>query len=626
MKKSSNYNFNKYVTLLVCFLTLSCTERKIKVEDKNQTVSAYIEKKIDIPIPTKKAERVQINTNEYTDDFYYLYDKKNPLTQEYIKDEKEYAKYEMFQLLNIKKDLDLELKLRKGEVKKETIKISPEKNYLAYSDKYNEFEAYSIKIKNIKTGAVIQQINNVYGNIEWANDDKVLYYCTFEKNKVSKLYRYNLINNSIQLIYEEKNPNYSINLTKTISKSYIILNSKSKTANEILYIGARDQNNKLKVFIPRKEGVFYDIQHAGYKFIVLTNSNAPNYKIMAVNVLEEFRNTWENILSNNKNQKLNKLLVNKYNAIVFYTENNLKKIKVINLRNFKSYNLEFKNEINYDLDEYEEQNYNSNSFKFKFSSLTMPEIVYKYDTGMKILSKYQQQEIYNYNSTDYISKTISLAGKNGNISVSLISKKTNKNEPKILFNLAGNSEHDYFHPEIVSLLDRGYSVAYIHLAGGESNCQEWFDSKDINFKRDFIYDISNTIDYLVEKKYTTYNNVYAYGKSAGALALQILANLKPQNLNTIILNNPYAYDFRKTTEKREDMLHYQLKTAPYYTLQDKKYPNIFIQTDVEDLETIRYIAKTRTLKGNNSKISLKFTDKDNYIEYIANNYSFSLSN
>lgn len=626
MKKSNNYNFNKYVTLLVCFLTLSCTERKIKVEDKNQTPSAYTEKKINVPIPTKKIEKVRINTNEYSDDFYYLYDKKNILTQEYIKSEADYAKYETYQLLKLKKDLELELNLRKGEVKKETIKISPEKNYLAYSDKYNEFEAYSIKIKNIKTGTVIKQINNVYGNIEWANDDKVLYYCTFEKNKVSKLYRYNLINNSIQLVYEEQNPNYSINLTKTISKSYIILNSKSKTTNEILYIGARDQSNKLKVFIPRKEGVFYDIQHAGYKFIVLTNSNAPNYKIMAVNVLEEFRNTWENILSNNKHQKLNKLLVNKYNAIVFYTENNLKKIKVINLRNFKSYNLEFKNEINYDLDSYEEQNYNSNSFKFKFSSLITPEIVYKYDTGMKILSKYQQQEIYNYNSTDYISKTISLAGKNGNISVSLISKKTNENKPKILFNLAGNSEHDYFRPELVSLLDRGYSIAYIHLAGGENNCQEWFDSKDLNFKRDFIYDISNTIDYLVEKKYTTYNNVYAYGKSAGALALQILANLKPKNLNTLILNNPYAYDFRKITEKKEDIFHYQLKTAPYYTIQDKKYPNIFIQTDIEDIETIRYIAKLRSLKNNTAKVSLKFTDKHNYIEYLANNYSFLLNN
>lgn len=626
MKKSSNYNFSKYVTLLVCFLTFACTERKIKVEDKNQSTSPHTEKKINVPIPTKKTEKVKINTNEYTDDFYYLYNKKNILTQDYIKSEADYAKYETYQLLKLKKDLEFEINLRKGEVKKETIKISPEKNYLAYSDKYNEFEAYSIKIKNIKTGAVIKQINNVYGNIEWSNDDKVLYYCTFEKNKVSKLYRYNLINNSIQLIYEEQNPNYSINLTKTISKSYIILNSKSKTSNEILYIGARDQINKLKVFIPRKEGVFYDIQHAGYKFIVLTNSNAPNYKIMAVNVLEEFRNTWENILSNNKNQKINKLLVNKYNAIVFYTENNLKKIKVINLRNFKSYNLEFKNEINYDLDSYEEQNYNSNSFKFKFSSLTMPEIVYKYDTGMKILSKYQQQEIYNYNSTDYISKTISLSGKNGNISVSLISKKINENEPKILFNLAGNSEHDYFHPELVSLLDRGYSMAYIHLAGGENNCQEWFDSKDLNFKRDFIYDISNTIDYLVEKKYTTYNNIYAYGSSAGALALQILANLKPRNLNTLILSNPYTYDFRKITEKREEIFHYQLKTAPYYTLQDKKYPNMFIQTDIEDIETIRYIAKLRSLKNNNAKVSLKFTDKHNYIEYLANNYSFLLNN
>lgn len=630
MKKS---NTKKICILLILssLLLFSCAEKNVKGKEKNQKETYESQKskpkeKIDVPTPQKKPEKVQITSNTYLDDFYYLYNKKNELTKNYIENEINYEKYETNDLLDIKKELELEIKLRKGETKKETIKISPDKNYIAYSNKYNEFEAYTIKIKHIKSGKVVEEINNIYGNIEWTNDDKILYYCVFENNRSSKLYKYTLSTNSKKLVYEEKDINYSLNLAKTISNSYIILNAQSKTANEILYIGAREQAPKLKVFMPRKEGVFYDIQHNGYKFIVLTNSNSPNYKIMAVNVLEEFRNTWEEVFSNNKNQKLNKLIVNKNDAIVFYTEDDLEKIKVINLKNFKRYNVEFTGNINYDLDAYDEENYTSNSFKFKLSSLTSPETIYKYNTERKFLSKYQQQEVYNYNQDNYISKKITMAGKNGNITVSIVSKKNSKPESKMLINLAGQSENDYFHPEIVSLLDRGYSVAYIHINGGKNNCQEWFESKDLNFKRDFIYDINNTIDYLVEKKYTTHDKVSAYGKGAGGLALQILANIKPYSLKNIIVNNPYAYDFRKNTQKKEDFFLYTLKTAPYYNVQDKKYPNIFLQTDNEDLESLRYIARLRGLKNNTNKVSFKLTEKDNYVEYLASNYSFLLKN
>lgn len=628
---SHNLKYYKKSILIILssLLLFSCTEKNVKVSEKKSKVflentKNKVQEKVEIPIPYKKPEKVKINTSEYLDDFYYLYDKKNELTKNYIQSETEYEKYKTNKLLNIKKEVELELKLRKVETKKETIKISPNKNYIAYSNKYNDLEPYKVKIKNIKTGKIIEELANVYGNIEWTNDDKILYYCTFENNRSSKLYKYNLNTNSTKLVYDEKDINYSLNITKTISASYIILNSQSKMANEILYIGAREQATKLKVFMPRKEGVFYDIQHNGYKFIVLTNSHSPNYKIMAVNVLEEFRNTWEEVFSNNKNQKLNKLIVNKNDAIVFYTEDNLEKIKVINLKNFKRYNLEFNGNLNYDLDAYDEEDYNSNSFKFKLSSLTTPEIIYKYNTERKTLTKYQQQEVYNYNQDNYTSKKLSIIGKNGNITVSIVSKKPNKNEnsTKMLLNFAGQLENDFFHPEIVSLLDRGYSIAYLHINGGKNNCQEWFESKDLNFKRDFIYDISNTIDYLVDKKLTSHDKISAYAKDAGGLALQILANIKPASLKNIIINTPYAYDFRKYIEKKEDFFMYQLKTAPYYNIQDKKYPNIFIQTYDGDLEALRYIAKLRTLKNNNSIVSLKFTEKDNSIEYLASNYSF----
>lgn len=619
--------------ILSSLLVFSCAEKNVKIQEKNvkilsETQKIKLQAKVTIPIPNKKPQKIKINKHDYLDDFYYLYDNKNDLTKTYIQNETEYEKYQTSELLNIKQEIELELKLRKSENKKETIKISPNKNYIAYSNKYNEFDPYTIKIKNLKNGKIIEEINNVYGNMEWSNDDKILYYCTFENNRSSKLYKYIISSNSKKIVYDEKDMNYSLNLSKTISRAYIILNSQSKNANEILYIGAREQANKLNVFMHRKEGVFYDIQHNGYKFIVLTNSNSPNYKIMAVNVLEEFRNTWEEIFANNKNQKLNKLIVNKNDAIVFYTENNLEKIKVIELKNFKSHNIEFTENLNYDLDSYDEENYDSNNFKFTLSSLTTPEIIYKYNTEKKILSKYQQQEVYNYNQNNYVSKKLTILGKNGEINISIVSKKTSKNENnrKMLINFAGQDENDFFHPEIVSLLDRGYSVAYLHLNGGKNNCQEWFESKDLNFKRDFIYDISNTIDYLVDNKFTSHDNISAYAKGTGGLVLQILANIKPYSLKNIVINNPYSYDFRKIIEKKEDFFIYQLKTAPYYNIQDKKYPNIFIQTDSEDLESLRYIAKLRTLKNNHNKVSFKFTEKDNYIEYLSSNYSFLLKN
>ena len=85
---------------------------------------------------------------------------------------------------------------------------------------------YTVYLKNLQTGEMLKDvIPNVTANMEWANDDKTLFYAKQHPTTLRyyRIYRHVLGTDPAknELVYEEKDDAYGCYLSKTKSKKYL---------------------------------------------------------------------------------------------------------------------------------------------------------------------------------------------------------------------------------------------------------------------------------------------------------------------------------------------------------------------------------------------------------------------
>jgi len=183
------------------------------------------------PVARKVAHVIQIHGYTLKDDYFWLRDKKNPEVIKYLEDENAYTEEVMspnkdFQetlykeMLSHIKQTDLSVPSRIGdyyyysrteegkqypyqcrkkgslEASEEVLldlnklaeghsylglggfRVSDDGNLLAYSTDTTGYRQYTLHVKDLRTGATLRESIERTGSINWANDNKTLFYTT----------------------------------------------------------------------------------------------------------------------------------------------------------------------------------------------------------------------------------------------------------------------------------------------------------------------------------------------------------------------------------------------------------------------------------------------------------------
>jgi oligopeptidase B len=136
-------------------------------------------------------------------------------------------------------------------------------------------------------------------------------------------------------------------------------------------------------------------------------------------------------------------------------------------------------------------------------------------------------------------------------------------------------------------------------------------------KKNTFNDYIDCSKYLIEKKYTSEQHLYALGGSAGGLLMGAVVNMAPQLYNGVIAAVPFVdvvstmldESIPLTTNefdewgnpKNKDAYDYMYSYSPYDQVQKQAYPNLLITTGLFDSqvqywEPAKWIAKLRDYK------------------------------
>lgn len=518
------------------------------------------------------------------------------------------------------------------------ISISPDNKKLAYSSDTLSRRLYTIRFLNIETGKLYnEKILNTTGSLVWANDNKTVFYSKKDEStlRVDKIFKHKLNSDakSDQLIYEEKDESFSVGVSKSKSEKFLFINSRSTLTSEVRYTDANNPDGKFKVFSKREEGHEYSISHFNDSFFIITNKdNAKNFKLMKTSLDYNDEKKWVNVIKHREEVLLEGIEIFNDFLVVVERDSGLIKMNIKKWDNSDDYYLPIDGET-YSLSPGTNIDFNSKIFRYSFSSLNTPSSVVDFDMETKSFEIKKKQEVLgnNFDEENYITERKWAKSHDGtDVAISIIRhKKTklNQDTPLLLYGYGsyGITLDPYFSSVRLSLLDRGFVYAIAHIRGSEYLGRDWYESGKLLNKKNTFLDFIYCAKYLIKKKYTSENHIYAMGGSAGGLLMGAVLNLEPMLFNGVISAVPFVdvmttmldesiplttleYDEWGNPNNKE-YYDYMLSYSPYDNVIKGDYTNILVTTGLHDSqvqywEPAKWVAKLRDYNNSDSTILL----------------------
>lgn len=517
------------------------------------------------------------------------------------------------------------------------LQVSPDNKILAFGEDTLSRRVYHIRFKNLETGEFLDdKLDNTTGDGAWANDNRTYFYTT--KNKVSllseKIYRHTLGNtpSSDELVYSEEDPSFYLGVYKSKSDQYIIIGEQSTLANDYHILNADNPNGEFRRFTPREEVHEYSIDHFEDKFYIVTNWQAPNFRLMETPEKATQKSNWVEVIPHREDVLISGIEVFQDYLVVSERGNALTNIKVINQNTDEEHYLEFDEEA-YVVYPSTNPEFDTKTLRFGYSSLTTPNSTYDYNMDTREMELMKQQEVVGgHNPDDYTTERFFIEARDGvMVPVSVVYKNSvekSPDTPLLLYSYGsyGSSTDPWFNSSLLSLLDRGFIYAIAHIRGGQEMGRQWYEDGKMFNKINTFTDFIDVAKYLEDNGYSSAPHMYARGGSAGGLLMGAVVNMAPKQFNGAIAAVPFV-DVVSTmldetiplttnefdewgNPKNEDSYHYMLSYSPYDNVIEQEYPNLLVTTGLFDSqvqywEPAKWVAKLRDKKTGDNVLLLK---------------------
>ena len=510
--------------------------------------------------------------------------------------------------------------------------VSQDNRLLAYAEDLVGRRQYTMKVKDLTTGkALADKVDNVEPNLVW-DDKRTVYYV--EKDPVtllSKRVKAHVLGSPAsadRLVYEEKDDSFYMGVGRTSDDKFICIYLQSTVSNEQRCTSAA-RPGEFAVVAPREREFRYEADHVGNRWVIRTNWNAPNYKLMSVgdSAANGNRAAWTDLVAHRSDVFIENFKpFNSFIAIEQRAAGN-KKIRLL-MTSGRSNDVD-SDEPAYTMELADNPEVTATRLRYTYDSLTTPEITYEVDSRTGARTVLKRTPSPNFDPANYGTERVWAPARDGTqIPVSLVYRKgfqRNGTAAMLQYGYGsyGSSTDPAWSPTIPSLLDRGMVYAIAHVRGGQEMGRAWYDQGHLLNKKNSFTDFIDVTRYLTSQGYAAKDRVAAMGGSAGGLLMGAVANMAPQDYRVIINQVPFVdvvttmldasiplttneYDEWGNPAQRQ-FYDYMLSYSPYDQIRPQAYPAMFIGTGLWDsqvqyYEPAKYVARLRATKTDSNPL------------------------
>ena len=560
--------------------------------------------------------------------------------------------------------------------------VSPDGNLLAYSTDNTGFRQYTLRIRDLRTGHDLPDTAERTGSITWAADSATLFYTTEDEvtKRHDRLYRHVVGTAEHILVFEEKDERFNLGVGQTRDHKYILLEAGSHTTSECRFLPAATPTSEFSLIAPRVDDQEYSVDHRDGLFYIRTNDITKNFRLIVAPVAKPGRESWREVFCGADDIPLEDFDLFQTFCVLSERKAGLPTLAVYPLtgnpaRDFAlddPAQIEFP-EPAYTASAHNNREFDSTHFRYSYQSLVSPPSVYDYSVATGLSTLLKQQEVPgDFDSADYASERLWIpAADKVMIPVSLVYRRnmfhnrraTDNGQSQNPLYVYGYGSYGYalpvgFSATRLTLLDRGFIVAYAHIRGGGELGDKWHDAGKMRAKQNTFTDFITVVETLLREGYGARDRVAIEGGSAGGLLMGAVVNQRPELFHAVISHVPFV-DVMNTmldaslpltvaeyeewgNPNEPDDFAYMHSYSPYENL-DKMNPDavpaMLVKTSLNDSQVMywepaKYVAKLRTIKKNTTPLLLHInmeaghggaSGRYDYLKEIAFDHAFLLT-
>jgi prolyl oligopeptidase len=349
--------------------------------------------------------------------------------------------------------------------------------------------------------------------------------------------------------------------------------------------------------------------------LVLTNHNAPRYRVVLIDPANPDVTNWQEIIPEKENTLLSCNLLGG-NLIALYMEHAKSKVEIFTPSGTYLRDVELPGICS--VNSFNGTTLGDTAF-YSFSSYNTPGTIYRYTISTGKSDLFFTPEV-KFNPDDFVIKQEFYKSADGtSIPMFIIHRKDlkiNGKNPAMLYGYGGFniSLTPSFSVATIMYLEKGGIYAVANIRGGGEYGEEWHQSGTKLKKQNVFDDFIAAAEYLIESGYSNPDQLTIRGGSNGGLLVGAVTNQRPDLFKVALpavgvldmlryqkftIGYAWATDYG-TVDESEEMFKYLLNYSPYHNVKAQDYPAILATTADHDdrvvpAHTFKYISRVQEL-------------------------------
>jgi oligopeptidase B len=499
---------------------------------------------------------------------------------------------------------------------------------------------YDIRFRDLASGTELDDvIPSVTGNYVWANDNLTIFYTRQHETTLRsfQVYRHRLGQDLSQdeLVYEETDETFGCGVGKSRSKQHILVGCYQTLTTEYHVLDADRPSDPPRVFVSRRSGHKYHIDHYDGRFFIRSNADALNFRLLETggDPDEWPLECWQELIPHRDDVLIETFELFRDFLVLQERIHGLVRLRVRPWNGDVAHDVAFPEPA---YDAYIDAHNNipeATVLRFGYSSLSTPASDYDYDMVARERKLLKREEILGgFDSSHYRTHRCSAVATDGvQVPISLVSHidtPLDGSAPLLLYGYGSygiSMDADFRSPRL-SLLDRGFVFAIAHIRGGQELGREWYDTGKLLQKKNTFTDFIACAEYLVAERYTSSTRLFAMGGSAGGLLMGAVCNMRPDLFHGIVAQVPFVDvlttmlddtiplttgEYDEWGNPNDPTYYEYIKSySPYDNVVPKAYPHMLVMTGLHDSqvqywEPAKWVARLRAVKTDDHLLLLK---------------------
>jgi prolyl oligopeptidase len=503
--------------------------------------------------------------------------------------------------------------------------VSNDHKFAAYGISKGGSDWREFYVKEVETGEElgdhIQWIKN--SGISWYKDG--FYYTRYDtpaegdelkgENKNAKAYYHRLgtPQSEDMLIYQDAaHPDRSFHLGVTEDEAYILLMGYESTSGNSLAFKKAGLNDAPYTWLDEDfDDDYVPIGNHGNMLYVLTNNDAPLYRLVGINLDHPEREQWTDIIPEDQKNVLESATLAGGKIIATFIQDAYNNARVYNLDGTMMHEVLLPGIGS--LGGFSGKMEDPVAF-YSFTSFNYPTTIFKYN-----IAENQSELLYtpevDFDAEAYETKQVFYPSKDGTqIPMFIVHKKGVKldgNNPTLLYGYGGFniSETPTFSTTRAVWLEQGGVFALANIRGGGEYGEAWHKAGTVFNKQNVFDDFIAAAEYLIKEKYTSSKRLAIYGGSNGGLLIGAVINQRPElfavaipmvgvmdmlRFHKFTIGRYWTVDYGSSDDPEQ--FKYLLGYSPLHNIsEDKDYPAVLVTTGDHDdrvvpAHSFKYIA------------------------------------